>query len=295
MNADLQLLREAQPRHAFFVGLDSDGCVFDTMELKHKECFVPKFIQHFQLQPVSKFARETWEFVNLYSHTRGINRFPALSNALNLLAERPQVRARGVRPWPTDALDEWLARETRLSQETIEGEIAAGNHALEPVLAWSRAVNQAIAELVLGVPPFGWVRESLQRLSERADLMVVSQTPAAALANEWAEHDLAQYPRLIAGQEYGSKTEHLRQATAGKYAPRHVLMIGDAPGDFKAARSNHALFYPIVPGYEEICWERFAGEALDLFLEDRYAGAYETALIEEFNAHLPEQPTWQTA
>jgi len=55
------------------------------------------------------------------------------------------------------------------------------------------------------------------------------------------------------------------------------------------------LFYPIVPGYEEICWERFAGEALDLFLEDRYAGAYETALIEEFNAHLPEQPTWQTA
>ncbi len=27
------------PRHEFLVCIDSDGCAFDTMEIKHKECF----------------------------------------------------------------------------------------------------------------------------------------------------------------------------------------------------------------------------------------------------------------
>ena len=53
----VQLERERD----FFVGIDSDGCVFDTMELKHKECFIPAFIQHYGLQGVSKYAREAAE------------------------------------------------------------------------------------------------------------------------------------------------------------------------------------------------------------------------------------------
>ncbi len=46
-----------KPRHRFFVGIDSDGCVFDTMEIKHKECFVPNIIKYWKLQAVSKYAR----------------------------------------------------------------------------------------------------------------------------------------------------------------------------------------------------------------------------------------------
>src|SRR5688572_22834179 len=95
-NDPTQPLRLFRPTHEFFIGIDSDGCVFDSMEIKHKECFAPMFIKHFHLQAASKYARETWEFVNLYSKTRGANRFPALSRALNLLRERPQVRARNV-------------------------------------------------------------------------------------------------------------------------------------------------------------------------------------------------------
>jgi len=72
-----------------------------------------------------------------------------------------------------------------------------------------------------------------------------------------------------------------------------MLMIGDAPGDLKAARSNHALFYPIVPGHEEAAWERFFKEGLDRFFAGTYAGAYETRLICKFEASLPERPPWQ--
>ena len=72
-----------------------------------------------------------------------------------------------------------------------------------------------------------------------------------------------------------------------------MLMMGDAPGDFKAARANKALFYPINPGKEEASWQRFHDEGLDMFLGGKYAGEYEAKLIEEFDACLPENPPWE--
>ena len=55
------------------------------------------------------------------------------------------------------------------------------------------------------------------------------------------------YVRLRkAGQELGTKTEHLKLAAKNKYPPERILMIGDAPGDLNAARANGALFYPIT-------------------------------------------------
>src|SRR5260221_11726127 len=104
MSDPAQALRDFTRAREFFIGIDSDGCIFDSMEIKHKECFTPMFIKHFRLQAVSKYAREVWEFVNLYSKTRGANRFPALSRALNLLRERPQVTARKVSVPDTRAL-----------------------------------------------------------------------------------------------------------------------------------------------------------------------------------------------
>jgi hypothetical protein len=69
-----QALIDFQPQHDFFVGIDSDGCAFDAMEIKHQECFTPNTIKWWGLQAVSKYARETCLFVNLYSTTRGLNR-----------------------------------------------------------------------------------------------------------------------------------------------------------------------------------------------------------------------------
>jgi phosphoglycolate phosphatase-like HAD superfamily hydrolase len=116
-----------------------------------------------------------------------------------------------------------------------------------------------------------------------------------ALTREWHEHDIAQYVRVIAGQEMGKKALHLELATKGKYAADHVLMIGDAPGDMTAARANGALFYPINPGQEEGSWERFYQEAFDKFIAGDYAGAYEDQVVAEFEALLPDEPPWKAA
>ncbi len=143
-------------------------------------------------------------------------------------------------------------------------------------------------------PPFPLVRESLELLVARADVMVISATPTDALQREWREHDLAAYVGLIAGQELGSKKEHLALAAPPeKYERDHVLMVGDAPGDLAAARANDALFYPIMPGEEDASWQRFYEEAVPRFFAGRYKGAYMDGLVTAFERHLPEFPPWK--
>ena len=109
-------------KHDFLVGVDSDGCAFDTMELKHKECFIPNTIKYWGLQGVSRYAREAAEFVNLYSKSRGINRFPALVETLELINRRPEVKARGVHVAVPPSLLDWMRRETKLGNPALEKE-----------------------------------------------------------------------------------------------------------------------------------------------------------------------------
>ena len=292
-----QPLIDLQPSKEFFIGIDSDGCAFDTMEIKHKECFIPNIINYFGLQAVSKYAREAGEFVNLYSHWRGINRFPAVEMVLDLLEERAEVAARGAAIPKMPAMRAWIAREDKPAHPSLTAAIrsAAGEDTadLQRVLHWSTAVNAAVADMVHGVPPFPFVRESLEKAFARADMIVVSATPCEALEREWAEHGIDKYVSAIAGQEMGKKAEHLKLAAGGKFPPEKILMIGDAPGDMKAARANEALFYPIMPGREDASWKRFHDEACDRFFAGEYKGAYEDALVEEFLGTLPETPPWK--
>lgn len=289
-----KVLDEMQPTKEFFIGIDSDGCAFDTMEIKQKECFCPMFIKHFGMQRVSKYARETWEFVNLYSKTRGVNRFKALIRAVDLLAERKEVKLRNAVIPDLTAVSEWIKKESKLGNPALVKYAAEINDPIiNMTLAWSVEVNKVISEIVYDIPPFPFVKESLIKLNEKADAMVVSQTPVEALTREWEEHKIENYVRLIAGQEFGTKTEHLKYAAKGKYPDDKILMIGDAPGDFDAAKSNGVLYYPINPGHEDASWERFYTEALDRFFAGTYKGEYENKLIEEFNKYLPENPTWK--
>ncbi|MGH9340247.1 MAG: HAD family hydrolase [Acidobacteriota bacterium] len=286
-------LENFKPKHEFFVGIDSDGCVFDSMEPKHKECFCPVTIEKWRLAGVSKYTREAWEFVNLYSKDRGCNRFLALLKTFDLLRGRPEVQRRGVEIPPLNDLLAWTRKETKLGNPALREEIErTRSQELERVLDWSLEVNESVTRVVQDVRPFPLVRDCLEKLRLKADVVVVSSTPGEALLREWEENDISQYVAVIAGQEMGSKKEHLELATRGKYQPGRVLMIGDAVGDLKAARANDVMFYPIEPGREEGCWERFCREIIDLFMNDLYGQELESALITEFDACLPLDPPW---
>jgi phosphoglycolate phosphatase-like HAD superfamily hydrolase len=286
-------MTKLQAKHEFFIGFDSDGCIFDTMEIKQKECFCPNFIKHFDLQPASKFAREVWEFVNLYSKSRGCNRFQAVLRAFDLMRQRPEFAARGVELPELAALAKWVKEESKLGNPALEAKVKAESCSeLAKVLAWSKDVNTAIAGMVYGIPPFPGVKEILDFCADKADMLVVSQTPLEALKREWEENKIDHYLEIICGQEHGTKTEHLKYCAVGKYAPEKILMVGDAPGDQKAAEANKILFYPIVPGREEESWAKLREEGLTRFFGGTYAGSYQAALLKEFDLALPEKPTW---
>jgi phosphoglycolate phosphatase-like HAD superfamily hydrolase len=293
MSDPAQVLRDHKPSKEFFVGIDSDGCIFDSMEIKHKECFAPMFIKHWNLQPVSKYAREVWEFVNLYSKSRGCNRFPALTSAIRFLSKRPEVLDRNAQLPDLSALEEWMGRESKLGNATLNAEVEGGNLGLAAVKTWSDGVNASVMDIVHGVPPFPLVRETLVKINEKADAMCISQTPVDALEREWIEHGIREFVSVIAGQERGTKVQHIGLAAKNKYPDEKILMIGDAPGDRQAARANGALFYPINPGAEEQSWQRLHDEALDRFFSGDYAGDYEKQLEDEFEACLPESPPWK--
>lgn len=281
------------PRHDSFVGIDSDGCLFDTMAVKQKECFHPLIIAHWRLESIAGLVRETAEFLNLYSVWRGQNRFKTLLRTFDMLALRPEVRAAGMALPSMESLRAFIDRCPALGNPALAAEVSrTGDPDLASILAWSEAVNRKVAETAKGIAPFPWARESLERIAAHSDVICVSQTPYEALAREWEEHGITHLVRVIAGQELGTKEEHLRLAAGGRYAKDRILMIGDAPGDLAAARANGCLFYPINPETESACWRRFLAEAYGRFLDGAYAGGYEDGLIAEFNALLPERPPW---
>jgi len=293
-------LKEFKPTKKFFVGIDSDGCVFDTMGIKQRECFCPWMIACFDLQPVAQAARECRVFADLFSKTRGANRHKTLKRILSeLLPNHPMVKERNFKvpqlphyfAWVDDANS--VLSNAGLQKAIDETKDPKAKRELELALDWSKKVNKAVGDIVKGIPPFPYVRESLEKIREQADVIVVSATPDEALTREWEEHDIAGYVAVIAGQEMGTKKQHLEYATKGRYEKNHVLMVGDAPGDLKAAKANDALFYPILPGRETEAWKRFHDEAFDKFIAGQYAGGYEEQLIAEFEACLGEKPDWE--
>jgi len=318
----------------FFIGIDSDGCAFDTMEPKHKYCFAIAVCQAYRLAALARPLRDVWDFVNLYGQTRGCNRWLALRDTFRYLDDltpydrfRPFLQAHrkvieafiqaaddvpeitlsndGLVRFAADRLDERGAMllegivadpvsvaYSQLGRSVVMADTSP-QHCLLRMALWTFLVNGLVAHRVHDVPPFPHVRESLQRVGDQADVMVVSATPNEALQREWEEHDIAQYVQMICGQEMGKKAEHLRHGAGGKYEPQRMLMIGDAPGDLKAARANDALFYPVNPGDEAASWQRFQDEAAEKFFDGQYAGDYEKRLIDEFMGYLPENPPWQ--
>jgi phosphoglycolate phosphatase-like HAD superfamily hydrolase len=287
-------LKKFQPSHEYFIGVDSDGCVFDTMEVKQKKFFIPNALKYFNLFPISELLRETWEFVNLYSVHRGGNRYISLIKVFELLSERVEINSQVLNLPDLTSLKEWVKCETSLSAESLRKYFESHRDPdLERIICWTEAINRDIGKLMPKTPPFPNALRAVGIINTKADLAVISQTPLEAVIREWKENKMIDYPVAIAGQEHGTKTEHIQIVSKGKYADKRILIIGDAIGDLLAARQNNVLFFPIIPGGENESWLRFIDEGIGRFLTENFSGSYEDRLVYEFKRSLPEIPPWK--
>lgn len=275
------------PRYEHLVCVDSDGSVFDTMDLKHMQCFCPLYIEYFGLQSVAEYAKAAWERVNLRSASRGIHRFKALLQVMDVLACQKEVLAQGLHVPRLEGLRAYVSAGFSLHHAGMESYLKTHpqDQDIRKVLAWSRAVDEATAQKSREALPFLGAKSALERMASVADVVVVSVAPRQVLAQEWQENELLHTARLICGRESGNKQEIIA-ALKDHYAKDHVLMIGDAPGDRDAAFANDALFYPICVGEEERSWREFE-TYLDAFVRGNYRSEKQNKLLERFDALLP--------
>lgn len=272
---------EFKKNKEFLVCVDSDGCAMDTMEVKHRKCFGPKIVEIWGLQDIEGKFLETWNKINLYSKTRGINRFKGLVKIFEVLTEE------GINMPEFSSIKEWTETTPELSNPALEKAVEdTKDEQLIKALAWSNAVNKAISELHNEDKPFPKVKEGLEIISQFADVAIVSSANGGAVVDEWTRHELAPSVNVMLGQEAGTKAACIAALKENNFSDDNVLMVGDAPGDLDAALKNGVLYYPILVGKEEFSWERLSTEALSKLLDGSYRGEYQQKLIDEFNALL---------
>ena len=278
----------------FFIGLDSDGCVLDTMASKQHLFLQPLFVKAFDLAPVAEVYQACADFVSLYSQTRGISRLRAILLTLTHFNRHPGRVAAGFPIIDTADLEAFAASGLPLSNAALKTWLVEHpSTLLERLLAWSEAVNAAILQSGVVFPVYEGARQALMGMKGRSTAGVVSQSPEQVLAQDWGAHGLLDYVAHVAGAEVGDKVAQLRTLTDGRFPRDHVLMVGDAPGDWQAAHSFGCRFFPIVPGAEEASWARFNGGIYEAFITGQWSREAEAAEIARFESALPVAPPWE--
>lgn len=269
-------------RKDFLICVDSDGCAMDTMNSKHVNYFGPILVDCYGLQEIRAEVLKRWNTINLYSMTRGINRFLALK----LLLE--ELSAAGLYQEDISCFAAWAETAESLSNAALTNacEGADQDGSLRLALTWSEQVNRAIRDLGGGHQVFAGVAEALAGMAAAADIAVVSSANQEALEAEWADFAGQGHISRIMSQNDGSKADCIKILLAGGYRPDHVLMIGDAPGDHKAAAENGVHFYPILAGREEQSWAEFMTAAAVRFLAGEFTPAYQLELLDRFQQNL---------
>lgn len=278
----MSVLNSYNKNREFLVCIDSDGCAMDTMDCKHFYCFGPCMVEEWQLGEWKEPILEHWNHVNLYTMTRGINRFLALGKVLEYVnktyREIPQI----------EVLVSWTETAKELSNASVEEVYKqTGQEIFGKALEWSKAVNLAITNLSEDLKkPFEGAAQGVKAAHEKSDVAIVSSANYEAVKEEWEKFGLMDSVDICLTQTEGSKAYCIGEMLKTGYSGEHVLMVGDAPGDKAAAEKNGVLFYPILVKREAESWRRFKEEALPKFLEESYKGEYQEKVIDEFLENL---------
>ena len=272
-------------KHDYLVCVDSDGCVMDTMNCKHFHCFGPCMVDEWNLSQWREEILDRWNVINLFSMTRGINRFKGLAMALKEI-DGKYTKITGV-----DALVHWADTAPALSNDSVSKAAAETTDpdakiAFEKALAWSKAVNQAIVALDESLKvPYKGAKEGLAAAHAFADVAMVSSANRDAVEEEWGKFGLLDHTDIVLAQDVGSKAACIARMLEFGYDVDKVVMIGDAPGDCDAAEKNGVHYYPILVNHEKESWDEAIAVAFSKLQSGEYP-AYGVAKKQEFLCNL---------
>ena len=272
-------------KHDYLVCVDSDGCVMDTMNCKHIHCFGPCMVTEWGLEAWKDEILDRWNVINLFSMTRGINRFKGLAMALGEIDQK-YTPIKGIRH-----LQHWADTAPALSNDAVAKAAAEATDpeaklVLQKALSWSKAVNASIVKLPeeLKVPYVG-AKEGLAAAHEFADVAMVSSANRDAVEEEWGKFGLLEHTDIVLAQDVGSKAACIAAMLKFGYDLHKVVMVGDAPGDCDAAEKNGVHYYPILVNHEKQSWDEAIAVAYGKLRDGEY-DAYGAAKKQEFYKNL---------
>ena len=280
MAMDLQNFKKSKD---FLVCIDSDGCAIDSMNIKHFNCFGPEMVGEWNLEEWSEEILERWNYVNLFSLTRGINRFKGLLIALT------EINEKYVKVEDLKSFADWVESTKELSNNSLARAIESNPDSvcLKKALSWSNRVNASIKKLPdEEVVPFGMVKEALIFAHKKADIAIVSSANLGAIMDEWERHELLPHVDLVLAQDAGTKAYCIAELLKKGYDRDNVIMCGDAPGDMDAAERNGVFYYPIKVNLEKESWIEFIDVGFNKLLDGSYAGEYQSLKNDEFIKNL---------
>ena len=268
----------------FLVCVDSDGCAMDTMDVKHFNCFGPCMVDEWGLDSWREEILDRWNEINLYTITRGINRFKGLAMALSEI-DKKYTRIDGI-----DKLVAWADTAPELSNGALKTVIDSGaDKVFEKALSWSVAVNESITKLPEESKlPFPLAKEALEFAHRYADVAIVSSANLGAVIEEWETHSLLDHVDIVMSQNDGSKAYCIGELLKKGYSNKKVVMCGDAPGDLSAAEKNGVYFYPILVKKEKESWQEFISVAMSRLCDGEYE-AYGEEKKRQFLNNLGEK------
>ena len=272
-------------KHDYLVCVDSDGCVMDTMNCKHFNCFGPCMVTEWGLEAWKDEILDRWNVINLFSMTRGINRFKGLAMALGEIDQKYKPII-GIA-----ALQHWADTAPALSNDGVAKAAADATDAdaklvFEKALSWSKAVNAAIVELDESLKiPYEGAKEGLAAAHRFADVAMVSSANRDAVEEEWGKFGLLEHTDIVLAQDIGSKAACIKEMLKFGYDLDKVVMVGDAPGDCDAAEKNGVHYYPILVNHEKESWDEAIAVAFGKLQEGCYA-AYGAQKKQEFLRNL---------
>lgn len=269
----------------YLVCVDSDGCAMDTMDIKHILCFGPRMVEEWGLEAWREPILKRWNDINLYTITRGINRFKGLAMALD------EINSQYTRIDGVEHLVDWAEISPELSNAALEREIEANPEVeiFKKALSWSIAVNRSINSIPDEKKlPFELAREALEFAHKYADVAIVSSANLDAVLEEWEKYHLIEHTDIVLAQNSGSKAFCIGELLKHGYERNKVLMCGDALGDMQAAEKNGVYYYPILVKNEKASWQEFMSEGFARLLDGTYAGEYQSAKRKQFLKNLGE-------
>ena len=266
----------------YLICVDSDGCAMDTMDIKHIKCFGPCMVEEWELSEWKEAILARWNDINLYTMTRGINRFKGLAKALR------EIDASYKKIEDIEVLERWVTESDELSNPALERAILENDSMiLKKALSWSKSVNENINALPLEEKkPFAGVKEGLEYAHGVADIAIVSSANLQAVLEEWELYGLLDYVDIIMAQDVGSKAFCIGEMLKKGYEKEHVVMTGDAPGDFDAAKKNGVFYFPILVRREKDSWEEFKNVAVSKLMDGSFGGDYQEEKITQFLDNL---------